>query len=193
MVTARLSRQCKEAGREVALEGINCEMRVKGLLRIASKAFGVPLGVKVALLYDSRLLRAEETLAEAGIYSGNVVGFYVGDGGGMPGHLPSGGFGTIPGLVESDESSGGTKRMRTHFDNLSNSILSLETSLLELEASLKITLEVNRSTSPTVAETLDVEISVGEDVQELKQYSNANVSRIDESSKQVERLGLTDD
>ena len=61
MVTARL--RGKEAMREVAVEGLGEATLVKELLR---RAAVVQTGAEVALQCQSRLLQAEDTLAEAG-------------------------------------------------------------------------------------------------------------------------------
>ena len=71
--------------REVALVGAHGGMRVEELLLRASAALGVVGGEGVALRCESRLLKAEETLAEAGVSPTSAVVLHVGRVGGMPG------------------------------------------------------------------------------------------------------------
>ena len=71
-----------EARREVVLEGLWGATRVGEVKRLAGVLLG---GVQPALLFESRLLRDEETLAEAGVGPQGAVEACVGDAAGMPG------------------------------------------------------------------------------------------------------------
>ena len=71
-----------EARREVVLEGLWGATRVGEVKRLAGVLLG---GVQPALLFESRLLRDEETLAEAGVGPKGAVEACVGDAAGMPG------------------------------------------------------------------------------------------------------------
>ena len=71
-----------EARREVVLEGLWGATRVGEVKRLAEALLG---GVQPALLFESRLLRDEETLAEAGVGPKGAVEACVGDAAGMPG------------------------------------------------------------------------------------------------------------
>jgi hypothetical protein len=70
-----------EARREVALERLRGATRVEEVKRLAAAL----LGVQPALFFESRLLRDEETLAEAGVGAQGAVEACVGDAAGMPG------------------------------------------------------------------------------------------------------------
>ena len=76
-----------EAGREAVLEGLRGATRVEEVRRLGAAL----LGVRPALVYESRLLRDEETLAEAGVGAQARVEARVGDAGGMPGGFGLGG------------------------------------------------------------------------------------------------------
>jgi hypothetical protein len=82
MVTVRLAG--KGAGREVAVEGLRGATLVAELLARAAVALGAPSGAGVAVRCGQRRLRAEQTLAEAGVPAGAVVDVCVGECGGMP-------------------------------------------------------------------------------------------------------------
>ena len=71
-----------EARREVVLEGLWGATRVGEVKRLAGVLLG---GVQPALLFESRLLRDEETLAQAGVGAQGAVEACVGDAAGMPG------------------------------------------------------------------------------------------------------------
>ena len=62
----------REGGRAARLEGLCGGTRVSEVLRLAAEALGVPGGAAVVLRLGSgaRLLRGEETLAEAGVEAG---------------------------------------------------------------------------------------------------------------------------
>jgi hypothetical protein len=66
-----------EARREVVLEGLWGATRVGEVKRLAGVLLG---GVQPALLFESRLLRDEETLAEAGVGAQGGVEACVGGG-----------------------------------------------------------------------------------------------------------------
>jgi hypothetical protein len=70
-VTVRLAGN--RAGREVKLEGIHPDMEVEMLLRRACNTFGVNEGATIALRIKTRLLGAEETLAQAGTSTMDVT------------------------------------------------------------------------------------------------------------------------
>ena len=76
------------AGREVKLEGIHPDMEGEMLLRRACNTFGVTEGATIALRIKTRLLGAEETLAEAGTSTMDVINMYICEGGGMPKFVP---------------------------------------------------------------------------------------------------------
>ena len=71
--------------KEVAQEGLDGSTRVEELLQLACLALGVEPGPEVALWSQTRLLRATETLAEAGVSAWGVVDLVVGVDGGMQG------------------------------------------------------------------------------------------------------------
>ena len=71
--------------REVVQEGLDGSTRVEELLQLACLALGVEPGPEVALWSQTRLLRATETLAEAGVSAWGVVDLVVGVDGGMQG------------------------------------------------------------------------------------------------------------
>ena len=83
LVTARLG---GEGGvREVALDGLAGTTRVAALVARAAAALGVSGKAEgVGLAVKSRLLRGEDTLAAAGVASGDVVYVCCGEEGGMP-------------------------------------------------------------------------------------------------------------
>ena len=83
MVTARLGGN--KMAREVAVKCVDGEMRVQKLLKRITASLGMPVGAKAALRCQARWLKADETLAEAGVASGDVVDVWVGEEGGMPG------------------------------------------------------------------------------------------------------------
>jgi hypothetical protein len=83
MVTVRLGD--KKMALEVAVKSVDGVMRVQELLQRITASFGMPLGAKAALRCKARWLKADETLAEAGVASGDVVDVWLGEGGGMPG------------------------------------------------------------------------------------------------------------
>ena len=70
--------------REVVLEGLAGTTRVAVLLARAAAVLGVPADAQAVALLDSRLLRGEDTLAAAGVASGDVVYVCCGEEGGMP-------------------------------------------------------------------------------------------------------------
>ena len=70
---------------EVAVKGIDGVMRVQELLQRITASHGMPMRAKAALRFQARWLKADETLAEAGVASGDVVDVWVGEEGGMPG------------------------------------------------------------------------------------------------------------
>jgi hypothetical protein len=69
-------------GQKARLQGLTGAMRVEEVLRLSAAALGVPAGADAALRSDSRVLRGDETLAEAGAGELSVA---VGVAGGMPG------------------------------------------------------------------------------------------------------------
>ena len=71
--------------REVVQKGLDGTTRVEELLQLACLALGVEPGPEVALWSQTRLLRATETLAEAGVSAWGVVDLVVGVDGGMQG------------------------------------------------------------------------------------------------------------
>ena len=71
--------------KEVVQEGLDGTTRVEELLQLACLALGVEPGPEVALWSQTRLLRATETLAEAGVSAWGVVDLVVGVDGGMQG------------------------------------------------------------------------------------------------------------
>ncbi len=79
-------------GREARLEGLGGGTRVAEVLRLAAASLGVPAGAELAVRSaGARLLRGEETLAEAGVpREGGVVEVlvWVGEGGGGLWRLP---------------------------------------------------------------------------------------------------------
>ena len=77
----------RAGGWEARLEGLAGGTRVAEALRLAAEALGVAPGVEAALRLDTRELRGEETLAEAGVGAGCEVELWVavGEAGGMPG------------------------------------------------------------------------------------------------------------
>ena len=83
MVTVRLAG--KGTVKEVVQEGLDGSTRVEELLQLACLALGVEPGPEVALWSQTRLLRATETLAEAGVSAWGVVDLVVGVDGGMQG------------------------------------------------------------------------------------------------------------
>ena len=83
MVTVRLAG--KGTVKEVVQEGLDGSTRVEELLQLACLALGVQPGPEVALWSQTRLLRATETLAEAGVSAWGVVHLVVGVDGGMQG------------------------------------------------------------------------------------------------------------
>ena len=85
-VTARLAGDSEGPAREVVVEGLTGAMRVAELLARAAAVLAVPATVDTrVLMADSRLLRGEDTLAEAGVGAGGAVEVCLGEGGGMPG------------------------------------------------------------------------------------------------------------
>ena len=83
LVTARMAG--RGGVREVALDGLAGTASVAALIMRAALALGVSASAEeVALLVDSRLLRGEDTLAAAGVASGDVVYVCCGEEGGMP-------------------------------------------------------------------------------------------------------------
>ncbi len=85
-VTARLAGDSEGPAREVVVEGLAGSMRVAELLARAAAVLAVPATVATRMLMaDSRLLRGEDTLAEAGVREGGTVEVWLGEGGGMPG------------------------------------------------------------------------------------------------------------
>ena len=89
-ITMRLTSK-KAVGRTVVLEGLRDSMLVNELLLLAPMALGVTESAEMVLLSKSRLLRAEDTLAEAGAGAGFEVDVWVGEVGGMPGADDAGG------------------------------------------------------------------------------------------------------
>jgi hypothetical protein len=83
MMTVRLSGETPRL--EVVLDGIHDETPVEEVLRRACVALGVQAGAKAVLRCESRLLKAEETLAEAGVSARDVLDICIGEDGGMPG------------------------------------------------------------------------------------------------------------
>mmetsp|Transcript_53060 Transcript_53060/g.110677 ORF Transcript_53060/g.110677 Transcript_53060/m.110677 type:complete len:430 (-) Transcript_53060:2054-3343(-) len=75
------------SARVVVLEGVHQETQVEELYRRAAVAFGMLAGAKTAITRESRLLKAEETLAETGISTSGVLDMYTDESGGMPGGL----------------------------------------------------------------------------------------------------------
>ena len=85
-VTARLAGDSEGPAREVVVEGLTGAMRVAELLARAAAVLAVPATVDTrVLMADSRLLRGEDTLAEAGVGAGGAVEVCLGEEGGMPG------------------------------------------------------------------------------------------------------------
>ncbi len=73
------------SGPEARLEGLAGDTRVAEILLLAAKALGVPTAVETALRLDARVLRGQDTLAEAGVVAGaGQVWVAVGEAGGMP-------------------------------------------------------------------------------------------------------------
>jgi hypothetical protein len=73
----------------LSVEGLEGATPVQELLRRAAAALRVPLGTEVAVRCEARWLKAEETLAGAGVAAGDVVDVCVGEQGGMPGVFAS--------------------------------------------------------------------------------------------------------
>ncbi len=83
MVTARLGGK-----KTVAVKGVDGVMWVQELLQRITVSLGMAVGAKAALRCEARWLKADETLAEAGVASGDVVDVWVGEEGGMPTAAP---------------------------------------------------------------------------------------------------------
>jgi hypothetical protein len=79
-MTVRLGGK-RTVGRRVVLEGLQGATRLEEVLLLA----GVQTGAEAAVLCESRLLRGEATLAEAGLAAGGAVQMWEGKPGGMPG------------------------------------------------------------------------------------------------------------
>ncbi len=69
--------------KEALLDGLCGATLVEELLWRAAVVLGVRVGIQVTLRCESRLLRAGETLAEAGISAMGVLEICVGEDGGM--------------------------------------------------------------------------------------------------------------
>jgi hypothetical protein len=84
MMTVRLSGKTPRL--ELVLDGIHDDKTlVEELLRRACAALGVQAGAKVVLRCESRLLKAGDTLAEAGVSARDVLDIGIGEDGGMRG------------------------------------------------------------------------------------------------------------
>jgi hypothetical protein len=76
-------------GREAWLERLAGATRVAEVLLLAATALGVQAAAEVALRLDTRVLRLEDTLAEAGVVAGGQVDLWVAvrEAGGMLGAM----------------------------------------------------------------------------------------------------------
>ena len=80
----------RAGGREAWVEGLAGAMRVAEVLPLAAAALGVPAAAEAALRVDARVLRGDETLAEAGVpREGGVIEVWVTVGEGGGGLLPT--------------------------------------------------------------------------------------------------------
>ena len=97
------------AGKGTALELLGAA-RVEEVLRHAAAALGVRAGIKAALIFESRLLRADEWLTEAGVGAGGVVDVLVGQVGGWGGPPAVEYLGKIVLLLEDERSTANASR-----------------------------------------------------------------------------------
>ncbi len=74
-------------GRKALLEGLAGATLTAEALRLAVEALSVQAGAGAVLRLDTRMLRGEETLSEAGLGERDEVEVWVGEGGGMLGAL----------------------------------------------------------------------------------------------------------
>jgi hypothetical protein len=84
MVTVRLAGKGAGPRRDVAAEGLQGATHLAELLRRATLQFDVQSRAETALRSGSRMLKLEETLAEAGVSAGGLVEVCEGNSGGMP-------------------------------------------------------------------------------------------------------------
>jgi hypothetical protein len=165
------------ARREVVLEEIHSGTQVEVLIRRAILMLGVQEGNKMAMRCKSRLLKAEETLVEAGVSARDVVDICVGEGGGMLRVSPL--LEAIPGVKEPDA-------MPVRFEQLSQEVSGIESALQHLKA-----LQEGGETQSGIrfpmygGEYLEV---VMERLKADKESNTADASRADQLSKQVDVL-----
>ena len=111
--------------KEVVQEGLDGSTRVEELLQLACLALGVEPGPEVALWSQTRLLRATETLAEAGVCAWGVVDLVVGVDGGMQG-------GDV--MLAAGQPARDVARMRALFEEVSHDVSGMEAALDFLSA-----------------------------------------------------------